>query len=103
MGAEIVDLTAGEHRSGIEITLEPSAQVEGRLVDRDGNPLGQWIVAARNPGATADRPPEWVLIAKTSSDGRFAIHHLPHGPAAIVAIHSSETCSMYHLQRSMRS
>jgi len=71
-----VELAAGEHRSGIDIAMEPLATIVGRLVDRDGNPLGGWIAGAHNAGVAVDRPHEVMLIMKAKSDGTFVIRDI---------------------------
>ncbi|MBC8073191.1 MAG: hypothetical protein IAG13_33020 [Deltaproteobacteria bacterium] len=86
-----VEIGAGEHRSGIEITLEPSAQLEGRLVDRDGQPLGGWFAVARSPDASPDSPDGWVRIAETSRDGTFAIRDVDPGSVGFAVVDGSES------------
>jgi RNA polymerase sigma factor (sigma-70 family) len=84
-GEAEVEVAAGEHRAGFDITLESFATVKGRLVDRAGKPLGGWIAGARPAGADPTRPLEYVLIVKASSDGTFALDLLHAGELAVVA------------------
>jgi RNA polymerase sigma factor (sigma-70 family) len=80
-----VELAAGEHRAGFDITLEPLASVKGRLVDPEGNPLGGWIAGVRTPGTDATRPLEYVLIVKASGDGSFVLDGIHAKELAVVA------------------
>jgi hypothetical protein len=74
-GEAVIDLAAGEHRSGIEITLEPRAVITGRLVDGEQRPLVGWAAALREPGMSEDRPPAVANITLTDERGRFRLVH----------------------------
>ncbi len=75
-GEAIVELGAGEHRSGIEITLQPNARVNGRLVDAEKKPLVGWVVSLRIPQTNADTTPLIGNTTVTDSDGRFRLGHV---------------------------
>src|SRR5690606_21472352 len=80
-----VELAAGEHRAGFDITVEPLATVKGRLVDSRGDALGGWIAGIRTPGIDPTRPVDYVLIVKASSDGRFVLDGIHAKELAVVA------------------
>jgi RNA polymerase sigma factor (sigma-70 family) len=84
-GEAIVELAAGEHRTGIEITLEPRARIEARLVDAESKPLAGWIVALRDP----DDPLAFANITVTGDDGRFVLGRLIPRAWALVALPGS--------------
>jgi len=96
-GETIVELAAGEHRSGIEITLEPRARLKGRLVDGEMRPLVGWVAALREPGRSADRPPVVWNTTVTDDDGRFLLHGVVPKAWDLIAFPGSRNLLPPHL------
>jgi hypothetical protein len=83
-----IDLPPGQALSGIDILLQQSAAIAGRVTDPAGNPLLRAIVRVFNPGTTPDGAvtvPTTAQIAETDDRGNFRIADVPTGAHYVVA------------------
>ncbi len=73
--------------SGVLIRMEPGATIEGRVVDKDGQPISKaWIYLGNPP---AGPPPNDVESAAVSDeDGRFQIASVAPDVSKVSAVHS---------------
>lgn len=74
-----VTLVAGERRVWSP-RLDPGRVLRGRLLDRDGAPLGDWIVEIDAGG-----PQAHVDSASTDAEGRFELANAPAGFVRVLA------------------
>jgi protocatechuate 3,4-dioxygenase beta subunit len=86
-------LAISSNLSGVEITLSKGATtVEGTVIDSDGKPVAQGIVALIPPVAKRD---QWRLFKTALADqgGRFNLRNLPPGEYTLLAFAAGEDAS----------
>ncbi|MFB3066006.1 MAG: carboxypeptidase regulatory-like domain-containing protein [Planctomycetota bacterium] len=78
-------LEAGKTASGLDVTLLPSARIEGKVVDEGGRPVASaHLVAARDPKKDDDIGAQWNALvngvsAFSDAAGRFLVPDVPVG------------------------
>ncbi len=76
-----LELAEGEQREGVELVLESTLPLAGRVEDGDGRPVAGAHVSAN---AVEDRGAPAGVVAVTDGTGRFAASGFRPGPQAIV-------------------
>lgn len=80
---------AGETTLGT-VVLMPGGVVRGRIVDTEGRPVADVVLAEAPPTATLTGGPQRVLFdaapALTGSDGRFELEHVNAGIVALLVL-----------------
>jgi hypothetical protein len=69
----------------VEITLDPSATITGRLVDAEERPVTGRLTLAESDGAPVPRALAAVLAAEAGADGRFRLERVPGGSHVLSA------------------
>lgn len=77
-----LELDAGEARDDLELLLEATGSLKGRVVDADGDPIDAAIVSGYRTG----RKERWVEV-RTSANGEFHVGGVIPGKYVFVAYH----------------
>jgi len=85
---QVLSLAEHETETDIELYLEPSEQLEGKVVNGAGEPVSDaWIFLDSIPPQESYDITKTRSVARTASDGSFSIDSLPPETELIVAAH----------------
>jgi len=87
--SDMREIKAGDTRKDMDVKLLPAATLEGRVVDRAGDPVpGARVTVARDSGSDNDGRAQWLALSmgKTAfcgANGRFVVEEIPIGDVLI--------------------